>query len=82
MFAPFAIAAFMLRLGSLEEAGWAERVELNFGEELLGLFEDKAVRKSPSWLGVNERSEPNAVPFMVCQKMDVDDDCESYAEVL
>ena len=56
--------AFVLRLRSLEDAS-AEGVRLDFGEELLGLFEDKAVRKSPSWLGVNERSEPNAVPFMV-----------------
>lgn len=64
----------MLRLGSLEEGAWVKCVALDFGEELLGLFEDKAVRKSPSWLGVNERSEPNAVPFMVSQKSDVGDD--------
>ena len=72
----------MSRLESLEEGVGAECVALDFDEKLLGLFEDKAVRKSPSWLGVNERSEPNAVPFMVCQKLEVDDDREWYAEVL
>ena len=75
MLAPFAIAAFVLRLGSVEDA-LAEGVTLKLGEELLGLFEDKAVRKRPSWLGVNERSEPNVVPFMVFLEWDVDDDCE------
>lgn len=74
MFVSFAIAAFVLRLGSLEDAS-AEAVTLDFGEELLGLFEDKAVRNSPSWLGVNERSEPNAVPFMVFLEFDVNDGC-------
>ena len=64
----------MLRLRSLEEDASAAGVRLDFGEELLGLFEDKAVRKSPSWLGVNERSEPNAVPFMVFLNLDVNDD--------
>ena len=35
------------------------------GELLLGLLEDKAVRSKASWSGVNVRSGPCVVPFMI-----------------
>lgn len=37
---------------------------------MLGLLEDKAVRRRPSWTGVKVRSGPYAVPLMVVPEAD------------
>ena len=40
-----------------------------WGELRFGVLEAKAVRSRPSWSGVNVRSGPYAVPFMILQEI-------------